>query len=294
MAQATRRPGNRTKRSQVLRRIVQAAFLVLILVASVRHGLLEGRQTVASIDALCPMGGLATLFRFLKEGLYVPKTHPSNFVMGIGLLLGAVVAGGAFCGWICPLGSLQDALTWIRRKVRLPELRIPASLDGWLRYLRFAMLGLVILKTVTTVKLWFTGFDPYRTIFGLGWLFEFNLAEQWPSYVVTVVILILSFFVPRFWCKYTCPLGAAQSILGHLSLLRIKRDARTCKGCAVCEAPCPVGLKVAEANPRVSTNCVGCLACVDACPVGGALQVQVAPSWLGGIRSLTKRSKQTA
>jgi polyferredoxin len=289
MAQTTRKRRSRTPRSQIIRRIVQVAFLVFILVASVRHGLADESLGLASIDAQCPFGGITTLYRVVTEGEFVPKTHPSNIVLGIGFLVGAVLAGGAFCGWICPFGTLQDALTWVRTKLRLPELHIPDRLDRWMRYLRFVSLALVLYMTISTVKLWFASYDPYRTILGLGWLFEFNLAEQWPAYAVAVSVLGLSFFVPRFWCKYTCPFGAAQSLLGHISLLRIKRRAPTCKGCNVCTAACPVGLKVAEAAPRVSTNCIGCLACVEACPVKGTLEVQVAPGWWNGIKSLLKR-----
>ena len=38
------------------------AFVVVVLVTAVRHGLLEDTVTVPSIDAICPMGGLATLW----------------------------------------------------------------------------------------------------------------------------------------------------------------------------------------------------------------------------------------
>ena len=43
--------------------------------------------------------------------------------------------------------------------------------------------------TISTVKLWFADYDPYRTIFGLGWLFEFNAVEQWPAYTIALAIL---------------------------------------------------------------------------------------------------------
>lgn len=284
-----RRPASRT---QVIRRVVQAAFAAFILIASLRHNLLGESASTASIDALCPFGGIETLWRFVTEGQYVPKTHPSNLVLVIGFAIGAVVMGGAFCGWICPFGSVQDLLTWARTKLRLPELRVPARVDRWMRYLRFVSLAFILYKTISTVKLHFADYDPYRTLFGLGWAFEFNLSEQWLAYTVTLVILVLSFFVPRFWCKYTCPFGAVQSLVGHLSLVRIKRDPSTCRGCAVCNKPCPVGINVAEASPRVSTNCIGCLACLEACPVNGVLEARLAPSWWDRMVALFGRARR--
>lgn len=294
MATFTRKRYSRKNWSQIIRRTVQVAFVVFILTASIRHGLLEETVTVPSTDALCPLGGLETLWRVVVEREYVPKTHPSNIILGLGLLAGVLLGGAAFCGWICPFGTLQDGLTWLRTKLRLPELRVPAQLDRWLRYGRFIVLALMLYMTISTVNLWFANYDPYRTLFGLGWLFEFNIETQWPAYLITASVLVLSFFIPRFWCKYTCPLGGALSLLGHLSLLRIRRNQEQCKNCALCEAPCPVGIAVASANPTINTNCIGCLACVETCPRQGALEIQLAPSWFTKLGSLANHLRRPA
>jgi NAD-dependent dihydropyrimidine dehydrogenase PreA subunit len=191
-----------------------------------------------------------------------------------------VLAGSSFCGWVCPFGALQDALTWLRRTLHIPEVKVPARADRILRYGRFVTLGLILFMTVSTVKLWFAAFDPYRTLFGLEWLVDFNLAELWPAYLVVVLVVAGSLLIQRFWCRYLCPLGGLMSLLGHVSFLRIRRNADSCQGCALCNVPCPVGIDVANASKAVSTNCIGCLACVQACPRGGTLEVQLAPTWL--------------
>lgn len=288
-----RRPMNKT---QIARRIVQVGFLAFILFASLRHSLVEESEaTAASIDALCPFGAVETFWRAWTSGEFVPKTHPSNLVLGGGLLLATLAAGAAFCGWICPFGTLQDGLTWLRTRLRLPELRVPAKIDRVLRYGRFVVLGLVLYMTISTVKLWFADYDPYRTIFGLGWLFEFNLVEHWLAYTIAVAILVLSFFVPRFWCRYACPLGGLLSLTNHVSLLRIRRTESTCKSCALCNKPCPVGIDVAAAKPFVSANCIVCLECVDTCPRHGALEVQLAPAvWFEQIKQRTGHAAPAA
>src|SRR5512139_1080336 len=208
----------RIKLTQRSRRLTQLVFVVYILAMSVIHNLSTVDGATPSIDALCPFGGIETLQRFISSGgQFIPKTHLSNIVLLIGLTIGVVLAGGAFCGWICPFGTLQDGLTWLRKKLHLREVHIPEEADRWLRYGRFVILGLILYKTIATVKLWFAGYDPYRTIFGLGWIFEFNLAEQWPAYLIALLVVIFSFWVQRAWCKYLCPLGGALSLLGHLS-----------------------------------------------------------------------------
>ncbi|MEZ4638988.1 MAG: 4Fe-4S binding protein [Caldilineaceae bacterium] len=206
----TAQPGARPRRRNLLansriqlsRRLIQATVFVFIIVASLRHNLVDESAGAASLDALCPFGGLETLWRYITSGQYVPKTHPSNVILGGALLLSVLFAGAAFCGWICPFGTLQDALTWLRTKLRIPELTIPRRLDRWMRYGRYITLAAILYMTISSVKLWFADYDPYRTIFGLGWIFEPS-AEHWPAYAVAVGILVLSFFVPRFWCKYT-------------------------------------------------------------------------------------------
>ncbi|MFN2217578.1 MAG: 4Fe-4S binding protein [Anaerolineae bacterium] len=265
-------------RTRLLRRLTQAGFGLFIVGSSIRHYLVT-TEHVASIDAYCPFGGIATLWRWVSTGgLFVQKTHQSNLVLLLGLIAGVILAGGAFCGWICPFGALQDLLDWIRKKLRLPELRIPPRLDRVLTYGRYVTLGVILYATIATVKLWFADWDPYRTIFSLGWLFEFNLSEQWLAYAVALVILVGALLIPRFWCRYLCPLGGAISLLGNLSLLRIRRNDASCKSCAVCNAPCPVKIDVAQADSAVSADCIGCLECVEVCPREGALSVTLGPA----------------
>ena len=284
----------RSKRITILRRLTQLAFLVFILIASLRHNLLPETAGTASLDALCPFGGLETFWRYLTQGAYIPKTHLSNLVLGLGLFLGTLIAGAAFCGWICPFGSLQDGLTWLRTHLKLPEIHVPDRLDAILRYGRYLLLALILFKTISTVKLWFGDYDPYRTVFSLGWWFEFNLAEQWPAYVVALVVLLASFFIPRAWCKYACPLGGALSLLNRFSLLSIRRSTPACKNCRLCEAPCPVGIQVAKARPNVSPDCIGCLECVETCPRAGALQVMLFPVWVERLAKLVRRMRHPA
>jgi polyferredoxin len=273
----------------ILRRISQLAFVAFVLVASVRH-MLGMEAGFASVDALCPFGGIETLWTWLTTGTFVSKTHPSNLTLGLALVLGTVLAGNAFCGWICPFGAVEDALEWVRRKLRIPSLRIPIWADAILRYGRFVILAVILYYTISSLQLWFAEYDPYRTLFGLHWLFEPNLAEQWPGLVILAVVAGGSLVIERFWCKYLCPVGGVLSVLGHLSLFRIRRAEDRCKGCGLCDTPCPVGVPVATADPAVSVNCVGCLACVEVCPKEGALTVQLAPTWLDPLRQRLQRA----
>ena len=288
---ATRR--RRMAWTQRIRHIVQFLFALFIIVGSVVHNLAVEDGSTPSIDALCPFGGLETLWRTLSSGgQYIPKTHLSNLVLLAGLLIGTLLAGGAFCGWVCPFGAVQDLLAGLRKRLHIRPIELPARLDAVLRYGRFVILALVLYQTIAQVKLWFANYDPYRTLFGLGWLFEFDLLTSWPAYLITLAVLGMSFLIERAWCRYFCPLGSAISLLSKFSLLRIRRTESACKSCQLCTRPCPMKLDVANAK-IVSSNCIGCLACVDTCPRKGALEVQLAPAWVDGLRNLFNK-KQNA
>ncbi|MBI5652407.1 MAG: 4Fe-4S binding protein [Chloroflexi bacterium] len=223
--------------TQRARHIIQFAFAAYILYMAVAHNLATEDGAVASIDALCPFGGIETLWR------------------------------------------VQDLMNWIRAKLHLREIIVPNRLDKILRYGRFVVLAMVLYQTISTVKLWFADWDPYRTLFGLGWLFEFDLTTSWFAYAVVIVVLVSSLFIERAWCRYACPLGGIIALVGKLSFMRIRRTETGCKGCNVCETPCPVKLPVATVK-TVSSDCIGCLACVQACPKHDTLDVKLAPTWL--------------
>jgi polyferredoxin len=82
-------------------------------------------------------------------------------VLGVGLLVGAVLAGASFCGWICPFGALNDLLTWVAKKLHLPQIVVPARLDKVLTYGRYVTLIGIPLITVLTARLWFADYDPF-------------------------------------------------------------------------------------------------------------------------------------
>lgn len=266
------------------RAIVQLGFAAFIIVAAVKHQVAKA-SGAASVDAICPFGAVETLWTWVTTGNFISKIHPSNIVLGVAVLVSVFFAGNAFCGWICPFGAVQDALSWVRRKLHLPTVTVSRRLERVLRWGRFVVLAAVIWGSVATAQLVFAEYDPYVTLFSLHWLFEFSWEALWVALLITVVTLGISLFVERAWCTYACPFGAVFTVLGHLSFLRIRRNADRCTDCTICDRACPMGIQVMETPHQkgISTDCVGCLDCVAECPVPGALEVKAGPTWLGSI-----------
>ena len=164
----------------------------------------------------------------------------------------------------------------MRGRLKIREVQITRKLDRTLRYGRYVMLAAILYGTISTAKLWFSSFDPYRTIFSLEWLFEFNWAEHWVAYVSAAVILLASLVIPRFWCRYLCPLGAILGLVQRISPFKVRRDTSLCINCGKCDKACPMHLEVATVN-AVTHDCTGCQKCTGACPVDGALEISLGP-----------------
>ena len=263
------------------RRPVQIAFLVLIALIAVNHTLAENGNPLpfvpeASLHAVCPFGGIVTIYKLITEGSFVQKLHESSLVLGIAVLAAAVLLGPAFCGWICPLGTVQEFVAKAGRKIlgkRYGKI-IPKKLDGILRYLRYAVLIWVIVMTAISGKLIFSDYDPYYA------LFQFWTGEVAITGIISLgLVLALSLIVERPFCRYACPYGAFLGLTNFFRIMPIRRNASTCISCGKCDKACPMGITVSNQSTIRDTACISCLLCTSdaVCPVPDTVEIKVVP-----------------
>ena len=129
-----------------IRTAVQIFFFVLIAFIAVNHTLSETGGGIpivsnASLHAVCPFGGVVSIYQFAAVGDFVKQTHASSFILMLIVFSLAIVVGPAFCGWICPFGSFQEWIARIGRRIfgRRYNTMLPARLDSVLRYLRYVV-----------------------------------------------------------------------------------------------------------------------------------------------------------
>src|SRR5512145_1170343 len=128
-------------RSIWIRKVVQWFFFLLIALIAVNHTLIENGGGIpflstASLHALCPFGGVVTIYQYAVSGTFVQKIHESAFILMIVGFILAILFGPVFCGWICPFGSIQEWFGRLGKKIfkRRYNRFIPAKFDRWLRY----------------------------------------------------------------------------------------------------------------------------------------------------------------
>ncbi len=216
---------------------------------------------VGIFHMICPMGGIATLTRLASQGLFIPKTGFANIILLSGVLTTTIVAGPVFCGWLCPLGSVQEWINTLARKVHIPQGSISKNLDRVLSSTKYLILALIVYMTAKSFNLVFIKADPYYA------LMHFYTGEVAPlALLVLFTTLLTSLFIQRPWCRWLCPLGAVLSFIGKFSILKIQRPSDVCIACGACSKACPVGLDPSAQDTVKSSSCIRCGLCEPACP----------------------------
>jgi len=238
----------------------------------------------------------------ILANLLASRVFLAGSALALIVLLLTLVFGRAWCGWLCPLGTLLDLFPLDRWRGRRP-----APSDGW-RKVKFdlvivilvaALLGnltllffdpLALLLRTLTVSLWpaldrvvtaletalvnvpFLA-DPLAAFDGL--IRPLVLPAQPGFYragllsaAVFLGVLLLNLLAARFWCRYLCPLGGGLGLLSKVAIFR-RKVATECKGCTLCTDICPTGtIDPAKDYASDPSECTMCLNCLEVCPRG--------------------------
>jgi polyferredoxin len=238
-------------------------------------------------EGVCPFGGFETIWTWLTTGRLVSHVRPANLAVGAAILVMAVAGRSFFCGWACPMGTVQGAIHAVTSAVvdRIRPLRrlrrraeraaahpgaIVRHADRLLRYGRFLVLGWALVGAAVTGTMVFREYDPWQALISVA---EFELST---AFAVLVIVAVASTVVRRPFCRYACPLGALQGLVAKASPLAVQRNAGACLGCDLCNRACPVGIEVNQLTRVTDSTCLGCLECVAACPSRQALGVSLA------------------
>lgn len=293
---------------RMLRRFIQIGFFIAInayiFVAwfgmfNVTNFFLAIRDILPTIPILSPLeapfaviaGSFDTLQQTFSTGLF------PFFTLGAMILI-LIFVGRAPCGWICPIGTIQDFVTLPKKKKIRPAPNTEIELRKFKAYIFVIVAGLAVwvgfaraTGTAGPLEITLGDFanDAFAPLNPANILFSI-LADQdllWPTsfntlwYFTTwgfvllqvafvVIVFAISFWIPRWFCRWLCPAGWLYSIFSREAMIGIGRNPARCTPdtCNVCEVVCPMNIRIRKFpyQHMHSPDCIMCLECKSHCP----------------------------
>ena len=197
---------------------------------------------------------------FVLGGVLCPMAAVQNVILkaGTGYLLLflvpvvlAVLFGRVFCGSVCPFGALQELV-----HVRRWALRIPPRIGRVLSVVRSLFLVALVARVAATGTSVLDGATPFKAFFEFG--------GTPVTVAVSALVLVLSIFTFRPFCRVACPLGAFLALVSRLRIFGVRGGAK-CVSCKQCDRACAADAMCGgKSRPE---ECLLCGDCFAACPV---------------------------
>jgi NAD-dependent dihydropyrimidine dehydrogenase PreA subunit len=294
---AVKIPPPLSRSTQTLRAVVQGAFLLLCAWIGVefhlfmRWGASQGQASYvphpAGAEGFLPISALLSVKHWAVSGVISP-VHPAGMFIFLAILAIGLLLKKAFCSWLCPVGTLSEALWRLGTRVLGRTFQAPRWLDYPLRSLKYLLLLFFVWAIGQMDAASLEGFlqSPYNTVADLK-MYLFFTRISGLALGVLLTLALLSVVIKNVWCRYLCPYGALLGALSLLSPLRITRAKSTCIDCGKCTKACPAAIRVHQAGRVGSDECTACYRCVEACPVQGTLEMKgpvgkAVPGWVFG------------
>jgi polyferredoxin len=285
--------------SQFLRQTVQFAFVLLCIWIGIEFyifvkwgmsgGISEFVARPPGAEGFLPISALISLKYWLHTGI-INDIHPSGLFIFVAIVAVSVVMKKAFCSWLCPIGTLSEALWMLGTKMFGHNFTLPKWLDYPLRALKYLLLLFFVwaIGRMDVPALQDFINSPYNKVADVKMYLFFAQITTLGLWTI-IILVLLSVIVKNFWCRFLCPYGALLGIASFLSPLKITRTKETCVDCDLCTKSCPSNIKVHEVGRVWSDECTSCLSCVEVCPVKNTLVLKTSgqergyPAWVYGL-----------
>lgn len=191
-------------------------------------------------------------------------------------LMTAFILGRAACGYICPLGAIQETKDRMAPR-KLAKIRYLK----WIKY----MLAVLWLGAIIAAAISAGGYKTVELLYKTPSGVSVDSAMSWLTYfsIVLAVLLPVFFIGKRGFCHYFCPWGVLNMTATRIKdffkwpSLRLQAASDKCKQCHTCDRNCPMSLEVSKAvlaGDMRNAECILCGTCADGCPNGA-----IAYSW---------------
>lgn len=239
-------------------------------------------------------GSIHIWFGWLAKIQFLPAILALNVGVVVALVIATLLFGRIYCSVICPLGVMQDIVSWFSSKYKKNRFSFSPA-KPWLRYGVLALFVVGLLAGITSATALIAPYSAYGRIAnnllaplyqwannGLAYLAEradsytFYRVDVWIKSLSTlivasitlVVIAILAWRGGRTYCNTICPVGTVLGALSRFSLLKPVIDTTKCNGCGLCARNCKAECIDSKNHSIDYSRCVTCYDCIENCRQG--------------------------
>lgn len=193
-----------------------------------------------------------------------------------------IVLGRFFCGWVCPFGAMHQFIGWLGSRRKSLKDRIALNKYRKAAFIKYLVLIAFLVAAaipLTEKTILLTGLlDPIPLIHRSFNVIVLPIADRFTNLlsvaprlyegafligIFFLVALFMNLLIPRFYCRFICPLGALLGLIGKYSIWRIGKIEAECSNCMQCEKACE---GACEPSNKIRINeCVSCFNCYDSC-----------------------------
>lgn len=239
-------------------------------------------------------GTIHQWFGWLAKIQFWPALLALNVGVVVALVVLTLLLGRVYCSVICPLGVLQDIVSWIAGKRKKYRFSYSPALE-WARYGALAVFILAFVAGIGSLVALISPYSAYGRIASnlfaplylegnnlLAYLAErmdsyaFYTVDVWVRRVATMAVALLTFAVivilawrnGRTYCNTICPVGTILGFLSRFSLLKPRIDAGKCNSCGLCSKKCKASCIDSKNHSIDYSRCVACMDCLGSCRKG--------------------------
>lgn len=199
---------------------------------------------------------------------FLPALLAINILVVVALVALTLLVGRVYCSVVCPLGVMQDIISWISGRRKKKKSRFSYSVEKkWLRY------GILVAFFVAFIA----GLGPVVAL-----LAPYSSYGRMVSSVVSpslspvaivagvtfIIVVILAWMGGRTYCNTICPVGTILGFFARFALFRPMIDTSKCNSCKLCAKKCKASCIDAK-NHRIDySRCVACMDCMNNCKHG--------------------------